>query len=422
MAEIAPDPPGWLTALRFDIDTEGGGAAWIEAELPAPNLVVINPRNGHAHLIYLLGAWVQTDFGDSRRLKVVRYAAAIERAYTAALGADPAYTGRFQHNPLSDAYVTKIGRDAPYSLDELARYVDLNEPALKKNPPIGIGRNVETFDRLRRWAYVAVAHWRIGSYEAWCGAVADRGGQIAADVGAESPRGPLKANEVGHIVKSVARWVWERYSADVPPLLREARIVAQREREKGRQRAREAARERSRMSRDDYTAPARQRRSEATEMREKGIAAREIARILSISVREVYRLLRTVVTSVVRVVRGASTLTVQGSPARSDFEGAPGPLPVSLGDVGKGEVSSADPIGNDDVVISEPSTAHEGAIAAAIVSEYAVLARSAESQSDATGDGRGVRGEINAGESPIANTRRRISEIVAKQRQQQRPP
>jgi len=175
MAEIAPDPPGWLTALRFDIDTEGGGAAWIEAELPAPNLVVINPSNGHAHLIYLLGAWVQTDCGDSRRLKVVRYAAAIERAYTAALGADTAYTGLFHHNPLSDAYVTKIGRDAPYSLDELARYVDLNEPALKKNPPIGIGRNVETFDRLRRWAYAAVADWRISTNEAWYGAVADRG-------------------------------------------------------------------------------------------------------------------------------------------------------------------------------------------------------------------------------------------------------
>jgi len=65
-----------LTALRFDIDTEGGGAAWIEAELPAPNLVVINPCNGHAHLIYLLGGWVRTDFGDPNRLKVVRYAAA----------------------------------------------------------------------------------------------------------------------------------------------------------------------------------------------------------------------------------------------------------------------------------------------------------------------------------------------------------
>ncbi len=397
MAEIAPDPPGWLTALRFDIDSEGGGAAWIEAELPAPNLVVINPRNGHAHLIYLLGAWVQTDFSDSRRLKVVRYAAAIERAYTAALGADRAYPGRFQHNPLSDAYVTKIGRDAPYSLDELARYVDLNEPAVKKSPPAGIGRNVETFDRLRRWAYVAVADWRIGTYEAWYGAVADRGAQIAADVGAESPRGPLKANEVGHIVKSVARWVWERYGADIPPLLREARNVAQREREKARQRVREAARERSRMTREEYVAPARRRRAEAQEMRAQGLPVREIARVLTISVREVYRLLQDAAVSVVRLVRSSALTVVQGSPALSDFKGVGNPAPPVPQGVGSNVNGSV----IDDAFVSELSTAHGGAIAAAIVSEYVVPARSAEPESDTTSDGRGVRGEIDAIESPI---------------------
>ena len=89
----------------------------------------------------------------------------------------PSLHGPLPAQFLSDAFATKIGRDAPYSLDELARYVDLNEPALKKNPPIGIGSNVETFDRLRRWAYVAVAHWRSGTYEAWYGAVADVGAE-----------------------------------------------------------------------------------------------------------------------------------------------------------------------------------------------------------------------------------------------------
>jgi len=418
MAEIAPDPPGWLTALRFDIDTEGGGAAWIEAELPAPNLVIINPRNGHAHLIYLLGGWVQTDFSDSRRLKVVRYAAAIERAYTAALGADPAYTGRFQHNPLSDAYVTKIGRDAPYSLDELARYVDLNEPARKRNPPIGIGRNVETFNRLRRWAYVAVTDWRIGTYEAWCGAVADRGGQIAADVGAESPRGPLKQSEVGHIVKSVARWVWERYGADVPPLLREARIAAQRDREKARQAAREAARARSRMTREEYVGPARRRRAEAQEMRARGVPVREIARVLTISVREVYRLLQDAAARVARLVRSSASTAVQGSPGISDFKDAQDAAPAAW--------ERAAPAANDpridDVFAPEPSTAHGGAIAAAIASEYAVPARSVEPESDTTSDGRGFWEETNAGESPITYIKRRISEIVAKLREPERPP
>jgi len=403
MAEIAPDPPGWLTALRFDIDTEGGGAAWIEAELPAPNLVVVNPRNGHAHLVYLLGAWVQTDFGDSRRLKVVRYAAAIERAYTAALGADPAYTGRFQHNPRSDAYVTKIGRDAPYSLDELARYVDLNEPALKKNPPIGIGRNVETFDRLRRWAYVAVADWRIGTYEAWYGAVADRGGQIAADVGAESPRGPLKANEVGHIVKSVARWVWERYGADVPPLLREARIVALREREKARQRAREAARERSRMSRDEYTAPARQRRSAASEMRRAGLSLRAIATALRCSLGEIHRLL---------------TACVQGSPGLSDFKAPPSVIDDP-------PLSEDDPFvaGPRDVLASQLSGSRAIVSAVGDDDEHVPTARSAEPSTSIDYDrGRGVRGEINAGESSVAYIKPSIREIVANLRESERPP
>ncbi len=406
MAEIAPDPPGWLTALRFDIDTEGGGAAWIEAELPAPNLVVINPSNGHAHLIYLLGAWVQTDFGDSRRLKVVRYAAAIERAYIAALGADTAYAGRFHHNPLSCAYVTKIGREAPYSLDELARYVDLNEPALKKNPPIGIGRNVETFDRLRRWAYVAVADWRIGTYEAWYRAVADRGGQIAADVGAESPRGPLKANEVGHIVKSVARWVRERYGADVPPLLREARIVALREREKARQKAREAARERSRMSRDEYTAPARQRRSAAMEMRRAGLSLRAIATALRCSLAEIQRVL---------------TAGVQGSPGLSDFKGVSVP-PAAIVDAPTTPLDSPVPRPWDVLTLQLSGSC---AVVSAVGDddEHVPTARSAEPSSSIDYDRRrGVRGETNVGESPVAYIQRRIREIVTNLREPERPP
>jgi len=157
-------------------------------------------------------------------------------------------------------------------------------------------------------------------------------------------------------------------------------------------------------------------------MREKGIAAREIARVLSISVREVYRLLRSVVTSVVRVVQSASKTTVQGPPALSDFRGAPGSTPLSFGDVGIGEVHSKATIVNDDVVILESSTPHGGAIAAAIASEYAVPARSAELESDATSDGRGIRGGINGGESPIAYIQRRIGEIVAKLREAERPP
>jgi hypothetical protein len=411
-----------LTALRFDIDTEGGGAAWIEAELPAPNLVIINPSNGHAHLVYLLGAWVQTDFGDSTRLKVIRYAAAIERAYTAALGADTGYAGRFHHNPLSDAYITKVGRDAPYSLAELARYVDLTGPGQKKSAPTGIGRNVEIFDRLRRWAYAAVADWRMatrysgGLYDGWCGAVDDHANQIAANVGAESPRGPIKDNEVGHIAKSVARWVWERYGAGVPPLLREARIAAQRERERSRQAAREVARKRSEMTRAEYVAPAHRRRVEAQEMRINGISVREIARVLVVSVREVYRLLARAAPKLVDATGGLFS-AVQGSPDTSDFKGAAVP---DASDVVAPVLQVRDDKKNE-VTTLQLFTAHGGAIAEAIVSEYVVVARSAESESDMLCERRGTPWKTKAGESPLAYIQRRIQEIVTKLREAEGP-
>jgi len=127
--------------------------------------------------------------------------------------------------------------------------------------------------------------------------------QIAADVGAASPRGPLKDNEVGHIAKSVARWVWERYGADVPPLLREARIAAQRE----RQATREEARERSEMTRAEIHRSSSPTGAETQEMRTSGIFVREIARVLVLSVREVYRLLASVVPMLVDAASGSCT-------------------------------------------------------------------------------------------------------------------
>jgi len=68
------------------------------------------------------------------------------------------------------------------------------------------------------------------------------------------------------------------------------------------------------------------------------------------------------------------------------------------------------------------NTPHGGAIAAAIVSEYGVRARGAQHESDMAGGGRGVRGETNVGESPIAYIQRRIREIVARLREPEWPP
>jgi hypothetical protein len=172
------------------------------------------------------------------------------------------------------------------------------------------------------------------------------------------------------------------------------------------------------MTREEYVAPARQRRAQVQQMRAKRMSVRDIARALAVSVREVYRLLGSVVCKLVQPTERLSRLDVQGSPGPSDFGGAVSPVvaPELVGSATEGDDQ------RDGFVASEPSTAHGGAIAEAIGSEYAVRARTAQPESDVTNAGRGVRGETNAAESSIAYIQRRIREIVAKLREPDPPP
>ena len=197
--------------------------------------------------------------------------------------------------------------------------------------------------------------------------------------------GPLSQNEVGHIAKSVARWVWERYVAGVPPLLREAHIAAQRERERERQKAREAARERSRVTRDEYTAQARQRRSEATKIRREGLSLRAIAEALRCSLGEVPRLLKA---------------CVQGSPGLSDFKGVVPTRSASAVVTECVEQSECKLVLEDEGLASPGSAGNGGAISIGTVSEYAASAQSAQPETDVMHYGRGV------GEKPVLASRR----------------
>ena len=162
------------------------------------------------------------------------------------------------------------------------------------------------------------------------------------------------------------------------------------------------------MTRDYDTAQARQRRSEATEMRRAGLSLRAIAEALRCSLAEIHRLLKA---------------CVQGSPGLSDFKGVV-PLSESSSSLeATGDALRAfDLVVNDDACASSVSAGHGGAIAAAIVSEYAASAHSAQLESDVTYDGRGALGETNVAESPVAYIQRRIREIVATSRDRERPP
>ena len=286
MAEIAPDPEGWQTAIRCDVDYDGAGAAWIEAGLPAPNLVVVNPRNGHAHLIWLLHRWVRLSNDRERN-----YAIAVQRGLTEALHGDRAYHGRFHHNPISSHYVTRSARAEPYTLGELAQYLDLydSEPRKHFRPAPVLtreGRNNDVFHRTRLWSYGAVQRYRSAGIAAWEAAVLEQVAIVNASVANDYPsRGPLDEREQRSIAKSISRFAWNRYTGKQSAVVAAAEAILRRER--ARLRAAKAREERGCEKREAYIGRAAQRRADAIRLANQQWTTDQIAAALGCSARTV---------------------------------------------------------------------------------------------------------------------------------------
>jgi transcriptional regulator with XRE-family HTH domain len=204
---IQASPPTSICWLLFDVDRPDAALRWEEAGLPAPTWVARNPANGHAHLAY--GLAVPVAKSDAARAAPLRLAAAIEAAFVAALGADVHYTGLITKNPLHPSWDVTWhcrGEHDLYALQDLADYVTLG----KKSAPetLGaLGRNCALFDALRLWAYKAVrAYFKPGGMADW---------QAAVHAHARAHNTfttPLPEPEVRAIARSVAKWVWQRFT------------------------------------------------------------------------------------------------------------------------------------------------------------------------------------------------------------------
>jgi hypothetical protein len=200
--------------------------------------------------VYLLRGWIRVDGEDASQIAAVRYFVAIERAYTRALRADAGYAGLVQHYPFAACYETHSGRDEPYSLRELAAHVELPRLVPRRDVDVRTdGRNVETFDRLRRWAYAQISEYRCGPRETWNEVVDARARAIAAEVRDAHPAAahPYTDAEALDTAKSVAGWVWSRY---VGGNLTRVRADTTARRESDRQRAIVARRARGEVPRD----------------------------------------------------------------------------------------------------------------------------------------------------------------------------
>lgn len=153
---IQPNHPAVWRWLCFDVDDSNALFAAHDNDLPPPQLILVNPKNGHAHLCYRL----KTEVGltGKSRAKPINYLRAIYHQLRRRLGADAGYRGNLIKNPFSDNWRVYMTGAAYYTLDELADLHDLQEPPSAANDVV-FGRNVALFDYTRHIAYkIAAEH------------------------------------------------------------------------------------------------------------------------------------------------------------------------------------------------------------------------------------------------------------------------
>ena len=150
--EIGNAGSSWA-ALVFDCDHPGAAKlALYDRDIPQPNWIVTNPATRHFHAAYALANPVHKY--EAARLKPLIKLRQISEFYSHALSADQGYVDTLTRNPaplIPTGDLTKWGRAEGYELAELAEFIPFGWRAPVASTT-GIGRNVDLFRDLIRWA------------------------------------------------------------------------------------------------------------------------------------------------------------------------------------------------------------------------------------------------------------------------------
>ena len=213
-AYIQSNPRDMVYRITIDVDHDNAVFAAYDANIVEPTFIVKNKYKnyGRAHLHYDLK--VPVCRSDNANRHPMQYLASIESALIKALGGDQGYVGLVTKNPLSSEYECLVGEGKSYTLEELAECLELEQVQSKwrkkkREESRGyLGRNCDVFDDLRFWAYDRVSDARDSqSYATWFDRVAEEADNLNKH---QVPM--LDDRELKAIVKSVARWTWDKYT------------------------------------------------------------------------------------------------------------------------------------------------------------------------------------------------------------------
>lgn len=230
---IEVNPRSLSNLLVVDVDHPDAALRALSAtgNHPMPNVIVENPRNGHAHAVWALTEpFTRTEYA---RRKPLAYAAAVTEGLRRSVDGDKGYSGLTTKNPTHPSWDTHWIHTKTRSLSELEHELGQHMPRpgwnrTRRRKPVGLGRNCTLFETARTWAYREIRHY-------W----GDPNG-LARAIQAEAARinatfvnpitgqpDPLPASELRAIAASIHRWIVtkSRMWADGPAVY-EATFIA----------------------------------------------------------------------------------------------------------------------------------------------------------------------------------------------------
>lgn len=205
---IQPNSKTHIHYMLFDVDSSTSAIDWYDLDLPAPHLVVKNPKNGHSHITYILDTSIKADVAG--RSKPFNYFADIELGLAVKLRADLSYNATLTKNPFNTDWQTFSFESEAYDLGYLNEFVDKDlvtkyrqaQKAKEKNVGFSTSRNCQLFEDLRNWAYKNFASTNFATELEWQANFFN------------SFDSPLGSSELKTIINSVYNFITRNFSIE----------------------------------------------------------------------------------------------------------------------------------------------------------------------------------------------------------------
>ena len=197
---------------------------------PAPSWTVMHPRPGitTGHMVYALRTPVCLT--DAAHRRPVNLLARVETGVRDVVGGDVGYSGRVMKNPICppqgqitlwDENLPTYGlRDLASALDALGALPPWDDPRPRQSS--GVGRNVDIFERVRKWSYRAIKRYWSDGESVWGEVVEAYATHANLNLENEG-RNPLPEREIYHLARSITRWTWSRFTPETFSALQSTR-------------------------------------------------------------------------------------------------------------------------------------------------------------------------------------------------------